>query len=227
MSVTDQACNVGQFPIVLPPPPGSTPHAGVTVRYLAAQPPLAPTARARSRPCRWTRRRRLRVVAAPRRRTDRPAWRQAAQAPQAEAVEPVPGSRATAPGVAAAALRDARAGRRAVRARAQIRCQPDDRPTDRERWGRRAAAHVLVVLPALTWQGANPVDDNGDGLPDTLTTGDVDRPRPAAGRRTPAGFARGGRAAELPRQPAHPLPADQRPRARAGRRAGAARATRA
>jgi hypothetical protein len=26
-------------------------------------------------------------------------------------------------------------------------------------------------LPALTWQGLNPVDDNGDGIPDTLSTG--------------------------------------------------------
>jgi hypothetical protein len=30
---------------------------------------------------------------------------------------------------------------------------------------------VLVVLPALTWQGLNPVDDNGDGLPNTLSSG--------------------------------------------------------
>jgi hypothetical protein len=31
--------------------------------------------------------------------------------------------------------------------------------------------HILVVLPALTWQGENPVDDNGDGFPDTLAAG--------------------------------------------------------
>ena len=38
---------------------------------------------------------------------------------------------------------------------------------------------MLVVLPALTWQGHNPVDDNGDGLPDTLDAGvpiELDRP---------------------------------------------------
>jgi hypothetical protein len=42
-----------------------------------------------------------------------------------------------------------------------------------------AHPRVLVVLPALTWQGRNPVDDNGDGLPNTLTAGDtiaLDRP---------------------------------------------------
>ncbi len=30
---------------------------------------------------------------------------------------------------------------------------------------------VLVVLPATTWQGRNPVDDDGDGLPNTLDLG--------------------------------------------------------
>jgi flagellar hook assembly protein FlgD len=30
---------------------------------------------------------------------------------------------------------------------------------------------VLVVLPAITWQGTNPVDDDGDGWPNTLTGG--------------------------------------------------------
>jgi hypothetical protein len=37
--------------------------------------------------------------------------------------------------------------------------------------GRAASAHVLVVVPALTWQGANPVDDDGSGLPATLGSG--------------------------------------------------------
>jgi hypothetical protein len=34
------------------------------------------------------------------------------------------------------------------------------------------AAPVLVVLPAMTWQGQNPVESNRDGWPDTLDTGD-------------------------------------------------------
>ncbi|MBA3328077.1 MAG: hypothetical protein H0T43_07230 [Solirubrobacterales bacterium] len=38
---------------------------------------------------------------------------------------------------------------------------------------------VLVVLPATTWQGRNPVDDDGDGRPDTLDAGlDVRLGRP-------------------------------------------------
>lgn len=34
------------------------------------------------------------------------------------------------------------------------------------------AAPVLVVLPAMTWQGQNPVESNRDGWPDTLDAGD-------------------------------------------------------
>jgi hypothetical protein len=35
---------------------------------------------------------------------------------------------------------------------------------------RGGAAPVLVVLPAMTWQGENPVDSDRDGWPDTLDT---------------------------------------------------------
>ena len=48
---------------------------------------------------------------------------------------------------------------------------------------------VLVVLPALTWQGRNDVDDNGDGLPDSLARERQARiERPLARGRLPAGF---------------------------------------
>ena len=48
---------------------------------------------------------------------------------------------------------------------------------------------ILVVLPALTWQGQNVADDNGDGIPDTLDTGGpVSLARPLAAG-LPAGFA--------------------------------------
>ena len=50
---------------------------------------------------------------------------------------------------------------------------------------------VLLVLPLVTWQGLNPVDDDGDGLPNTLTAGGPVRvARPFAGRGEPPGFAR-------------------------------------
>ncbi|MEA2492253.1 MAG: hypothetical protein QOJ29_164 [Thermoleophilaceae bacterium] len=35
------------------------------------------------------------------------------------------------------------------------------------------AAPVLVVVPAMTWQGQNPVESNRDGWPDSLDTGDA------------------------------------------------------
>jgi hypothetical protein len=48
---------------------------------------------------------------------------------------------------------------------------------------------VLVVLPALSWQGRNPVDDEGDGLPNTLDRGGpVKLSRPFAGAGMPSGF---------------------------------------
>ncbi|MEY2517029.1 MAG: hypothetical protein QOJ89_4387 [bacterium] len=53
---------------------------------------------------------------------------------------------------------------------------------------------VLVVLPATTWQGLNPVDDDGDGRPDTLTAG-----LPV---RTARPFVKSGLPAQLPRHEA-------------------------
>jgi hypothetical protein len=55
--------------------------------------------------------------------------------------------------------------------------------------GRSAGARVLVVLPAVTWQGLNPVDDDADGFPDTLDDSRaVPLARPLAGGRPPVGF---------------------------------------
>ena len=51
---------------------------------------------------------------------------------------------------------------------------------------------VLVVLPAITWQGANAVDDDGDGVPNTLGSGETAHiDRPLAGG-LPAGFVEHG-----------------------------------
>jgi hypothetical protein len=49
---------------------------------------------------------------------------------------------------------------------------------------------VLVVLPTMTWQGRNPVDDDGDGLPNLLDSGlAVRTARVLAGDGLPVGFA--------------------------------------
>lgn len=50
---------------------------------------------------------------------------------------------------------------------------------------------VLVVLPYTTWQGRNPLDDDGDGMPNLLDLGvGVRGARPFAGAGLPAGFTR-------------------------------------
>ncbi len=49
---------------------------------------------------------------------------------------------------------------------------------------------VLLVLPLVTWQGRNQTDDDGDGLPNTLSDGGPVRiARPFAGKGEPPGFA--------------------------------------
>jgi hypothetical protein len=52
------------------------------------------------------------------------------------------------------------------------------------------AAPVLVVVPAMTWQGQNPVESNRDGWPDTLDAGDdVPLARSFFGGRPPRSIA--------------------------------------
>jgi flagellar hook assembly protein FlgD len=55
----------------------------------------------------------------------------------------------------------------------------------------RARRSVLVVLPVMTWQGRNPIDDDGDGLPNLLDRGvGVKLGRVYFGDGLPVGFAR-------------------------------------
>jgi hypothetical protein len=168
LQVVDRACNVGRFPAALPPSPGSTPHAGVTVRYLAAQPPMAPVAAggralvfvdSRQRPYTWT------LTRVGRRKPV------AHGADHAVALH-VPLPRSLGPGLYELALRSG--SHRTTVPLVANAATPGPR--------------VLVVLPALTWQGLNPVDDDGDGVPDTLTNGGPVRlVRPLADG-LPAGF---------------------------------------
>jgi hypothetical protein len=153
LSVTDLACNTGRFPAELPPAPGTTDHAGVTVRYLAAEPPLHPVAAgsratvyvdARRRGYRWT------------------LWRVGVRKPELSGegragsyVIHVKLPAKPGPGLYKLSLR-------AGPYRTEVPL------VARAAGGRRK---VLVVLPALTWQGENPSDDNGDGVPNTLDNG--------------------------------------------------------
>jgi hypothetical protein len=149
LDVTDAACNTGHFPAQLPPAPGTTAGAGVTVRYLAAQPPLDSVAAgsravvyvdSRRRPYRWW--------------LYRPGTRKPLASSHASSFTlqiPVPRAR---PGLYELRLRS---GAHSTTVPLVVHAS---RPEQ-----------ALVVLPALTWQGLNPVDDDGDGIPNTLSGG--------------------------------------------------------
>lgn len=168
---TDRACNTGRFPARWPPPPGSTPHSGVTVRYLSAEPPLHPVPSgsravvyvdARQQRYRWTLRHAgtsERVIASgASRRFDLPVR--------------VP------PRVAGLYEVAIRSGTHRTAVPIVVSAPASPRPP-----------RVLVVLPALTWQGQNPVDDDGDGIPNTLDNGGpIELHRPLANG-LPSGFA--------------------------------------
>jgi hypothetical protein len=170
LSVQDAACNVGHFPATIPPAPGSTPHAGVTVRYLAGQPPRYPAPAgsqsllyvdARQRAYRWTL---LRVgVKKPVSFGSARGYALRVRLPRGDAglyqLDLRSGSHTTAVPLLASAS------------------------------GGGHAPRILVVLPALTWQGQNPGDEDGDGMPDTLDAGlPVSLARPLA-HGLPAGFS--------------------------------------
>ena len=164
----DRAGNRGSVPRQMPPPPAgeAAGGVGVVVRPVAITPPLEPVASGA--------RTRVRVDAGGRRYS----W----------ALRRVDGervargrSRSARPsiripeGPAGALLLTVRTHGEVARAVIPV-AAPRPRP-------------VLVVLPVLTWQGRNDVDDDGDGLPDSLAR---DRParvvRPFAGAQLPRGF---------------------------------------
>lgn len=150
LQVADRAGNVGTFPARLPPAPGeATPRAGVTIRRLAVAPPLVPV--------------------------DAGAHATAFVDARGQAYQ-------------WALRRDGSwkvlAHGRGRGARLRLRVPAQQSGLDvlsvvagAERTSvplavRGARPHsVLVVLPAIAWQGENPVDDDGDGLPDTLDAG--------------------------------------------------------
>jgi hypothetical protein len=194
--VADRSGNPGTFPRALPPAAAGAGspargHAGVTIRRLAAAPPLTAVdagrravvlVDARGEPYRWALR-----------RLGDPEVLARGSGDAARMRVPVPRGQSglhvltieTTPGAAVAPARR--------RGRARRAAPPSDAPAARTavplvvRTTRPRA--VLVVLPALTWQGLNEVDDDGDGMPNTLDAG---------GRRATA---------QLSRPFAHGLPA--------------------
>jgi hypothetical protein len=162
LRTTNRSCATNSFPVVMPPQPGTTPHAGVTVRYLAAAPPLTPVpagSRAtvavdsRGRPYSWT-------LALP-----------GARKP----VSKGPGTGVTL------AVRLPRSGPGLYILTLRSSTNRTSVPLIASAPASTHPPRILIVLPALTWQGENPVDDvgsspyDGDGLPNTLT-GDIPIP---------------------------------------------------
>ena len=168
LDVSDAACDTGHFPARVPSAPGSTPNAGVTVSYLAAQAPLDPVpagsdavvkVRSPGLAYHWA----LEGGAGSRKPLA------SGDSDQATLSVHIPAGR---PGLYKLVLRSP-AGSTTV----PIVASGAPR------------AHVLVVLPALTWQALNPVDDTGDGLPNTLAKGGpIELDRPLVGG-PPAGIA--------------------------------------
>jgi hypothetical protein len=165
--VRDAAGNLG--PVVLPPHRGAVAgHPGVTVRYLAAEGPDRPVGA--GAPVTF------RIFGAGRRYRWRVHWlgspRNAARGASRSGVLRLHAPR----GASGVALFELHAdGHRyetpfAVQARRRQR--------------------LLVVLPVLTWQAINPVEENGDGYPDVLPLDpSVGLRRPFAGHGRPPGFA--------------------------------------
>ena len=149
----DAAGNVGTS-VPLPPRPGYAKafagRGGITVRYLTAQPPSEPTDAGETvdvavssvdKNFSWTIR-----------RVGERDIRNRGRGTKTRIVRlPAPG------GKSGLYLFEVRTRTRRVAAPVVVQSQ---QPRD-----------VLVVLPATTWQGLNPVDDDGDGRPDTLSAG--------------------------------------------------------
>ncbi len=172
LDVTDAACNVGRFPPLMPPVPGSTVHAGVTVRYLAAQPSLTPAPAgsaaavyvdARGEPYRWT------------------LWRVGARRPSGRGAQRGYLLRVKLPPAQGAGLYQLVITSGAHRT---------DVPLLASYPAARHGPRILVVVPALTWQGRNPVDDPPqDGLPNTLDAGGPIELNRVLANGLPGGFA--------------------------------------
>jgi len=151
LKVADRACVTGTFPAYLPPRAGTTPHAGVTVSYLAAEPPLDPVIAGSTT-----------VVGV---EADRQRYHWALRH-AGSTRKPITRGSGTA-----TSLRVRLPGRSAGLYELAIRAGDQRTVVPLVARAPARSDRILVVLPALTWQGENAVDDDGDGFPDTLVAG--------------------------------------------------------
>jgi N,N-dimethylformamidase beta subunit-like protein len=147
--VEDRAGNPATFPARTPPRGDVPGRAGVTIRRLAAAPPLTPVTAGR-RAVVFVDARGRRYTWALRRWGDPKVLRRGRDHAVRLRV-PIPLGQS-----GLHVLTIAADGHR-TRVPVVVRTRRDRR--------------VLVVLPALTWQGENPVDDDGDGMPNVLGAG--------------------------------------------------------
>jgi flagellar hook assembly protein FlgD len=171
VSAIDEAGNLGSTPTGLPPAlrPGEVVpgRAGITVRYLGVQPPLV--AIDENTPL---------VFGVDARRVGY-AWsvtRVGAGRPRKQATSARPLLRMRPPGgISGVYVLDVHTASRHTAVPFAV--------------AGPGSQSVLVVLPAITWLGEDPLDDDGDGVPNTLSTGHpVRTDRIFAGAGLPAGF---------------------------------------
>jgi hypothetical protein len=152
----DRAGNVGSSPAVLPPRAGygqTLPgRGGITIRYLGVQPPLGAP-----------------VVTGERATFGVDARRASYTWAVRHVGEPRPRKRGsgTRPNLGIAAP-GKRSGLYLLDVRTRSGGHATTVPFAVQSLHREP---VLVVLPSILWQGLNPVDDDGDGAPNTLTRG--------------------------------------------------------
>jgi flagellar hook assembly protein FlgD len=162
VTARDRAGNLGRAPAEVPPLPGqSRGHPGITVRTIAAEAPMRPVTAgrrvrinvdARKRPYRWL----LRRVG-----TRKPVARGREAAGQPVELR-APG------GNSGLYVLELQAGHHTTAVPVPVQSR------------RRAA--MLVVVPVMSWVGTDEVDQDGDGVPNTLLTGrPVNWPRVLAG----------------------------------------------
>jgi hypothetical protein len=171
VTVQNRALVAGSSPSRLPPTAQTAqPGTGVTIAGLAAVPPLEPIPAGSAA--------RIAVAGA----TGRVRW----------SLVPVGAGRALRRGVGQAPVvvvgvpRAARSGAYVLR----LSARAGNAQVPVAVRGRSASRRVLVVLPAISWQGRNPLDDDSDGFPDTLDSSSaVPLSRPLAKGRLPVGFA--------------------------------------
>ena len=170
VTVENRALVAGSSPRRLPPSPASAlPGTGVTIGGLAAAPPLEPVGAGSAADI---------TVAGVTGRVRFALSPLGGGRPLRRGVGQPPVLRIGVPRSARTGVYVLRLSARAGSARVPVAVR-----------ARNAGGRVLLVLPSITWQGLNPVDDDADGFPDTLDDArSIPLTRPLAGGRPPAGF---------------------------------------